>query len=346
VVVRPVSSVRRRGAVHGYVRNDFRSERSPWGDGDRRRAGLVSLPEPGVLRDLWDPPQVAIWIALSHVSLKVPSEQSATRLPFLRGKECCRIVPATQCGHGARYIAGGGSTLVESKSVEGDNTEGAGRKSSVPTIVLADDHAVVRQGLRGLLENEPDFTVVGEAGSGLEAIRLVSDLKPEVLVLDVMMDDISGIEVARQVKDLSPGTAVIILSMYSGKGHIVKALQAGARGYVVKKAAAEELVQAVREVAAGRRYLGGPVSDIVVDAFLEKMETAESDPYDSLSSREREVLQLAAHGYTNAEIAERLFISRRTVETHRANAMRKLGLRTQIDLLRYALQRGILPLDI
>jgi len=196
-----------------------------------------------------------------------------------------------------------------------------------------------------MLENEPGFSVVGETGGGLETIRMVSELKPDVLVLDIMMDDVSGIEVARQVTKNSPRTAIVILSMYSSKGYILEALQAGARGYVVKKSATTELVQAVREVVVGRRYLGQYVSDVVVNAYLEKAGTGTPNPYDSLSSREREVLHLAAHGYTNAEIAERLYIGRRTVETHRANVMRKLDLRTQFDLIRYALQRGILSPD-
>ncbi len=196
-----------------------------------------------------------------------------------------------------------------------------------------------------MLEYEPGFSVVGETGGGLETIRMVGELKPDVLVLDIMMDDVSGIEVARQVTKNSPRTAIVILSMYSSKGYILEALQAGARGYVVKKSATTELVQAVREVVVGRRYLGQYVSDVVVNAYLEKAETGTPDPYDSLSSREREVLHLAAHGYTNAEIAERLYIGRRTVETHRANVMRKLDLRTQFDLIRYTLQRGILPPD-
>lgn len=216
---------------------------------------------------------------------------------------------------------------------------------NVTTILLADDHAVVRQGLRALLEDEPDFAVVGEASSGLEAIRMCSDLKPEVLVLDVMMDDVSGIEVARQVIETLPQTGIVMLSMYGDKKHVLEALQAGAKAYVVKKSVSSELVQAIREVRVGRRYLGPSLADVIVDAYLEKAESGPADPYDSLSNREREVLHLAAHGHTNAEIAERLCISRRTVETHRANAMRKLNLNNQTDLLRYALQRGILPPD-
>jgi len=213
------------------------------------------------------------------------------------------------------------------------------------TILLADDHALVRQGLRALLGEEPEFTVVGEAGSGLEAIRRCSELKPDVLVLDIMLDDVSGIEVARQVKENCPRTAIVVLSMYGDKKHVLEALQAGAKAYVVKKSVSSELVQAVREALVGRRYLGPSLADVVVDAYLEKVESGPADPYDSLSNREREVVHLAAHGYTNAEIAERLCISRRTVETHRANAMRKLDLGNHTELLRYALQRGILPPD-
>ena len=211
------------------------------------------------------------------------------------------------------------------------------------TILLADDHAVVRQGLKALLEDEPNFSVVGEADSGLDAIRMCNELKPEVLVLDIMMDDISGIEVAHQVRENCPRTAIVVLSMYGDKKHVLEALQAGAKAYVVKKSVSSELVQAVQEVIVGRRYLGSSLTDVVVDAYLEKAESGQTDPYDSLSRREREVLHLAAHGYTNAEIAERLFISRRTVETHRANLMGKLNISNQTDLLRYALQRGILP---
>jgi two-component system, NarL family, response regulator NreC len=213
----------------------------------------------------------------------------------------------------------------------------------VTTILLADDHAVVRQGLKALLEDEANFNVVGEAGNGLEAIQMTSELKPEVLVVDIMMDDISGIEVARQVRENSPRTAIVVLSMYGDKKHVLEALQAGAKAYVVKKSVTSELIEAVRQVLVGRRYLGTSVSDVVVDAYLEKEKSGPADPYDSLSNREREVLHMAAHSYTNAEIAERLCISRRTVETHRANAMRKLNLDNQTDLLRYALQRGILP---
>ena len=213
------------------------------------------------------------------------------------------------------------------------------------TIIIADDHAIVRQGLKAILEDEQGLTVIGEASSGIDTIHMCSKLKPDVLILDIMMDDISGIEVTRQLSEAVPHTAIIILSMYGDKRHVLEALQAGAKAYVIKKSVSSELINALREVLVGRRYLGPSLAEVVVDAYLSKTESSPTDPYDTLSTREREVLHLAAHGHTNSEIAERLCISRRTVETHRANAMRKLNLNNQSELLRYALQRGILPPD-
>ncbi|MDO8568742.1 MAG: response regulator transcription factor [Dehalococcoidales bacterium] len=211
------------------------------------------------------------------------------------------------------------------------------------TIVLADDHHVVRQGLRALLESEPDFRVVGEAGDGITTAQLVENLKPNILVLDLMMTGMNGLECARQVSKRSPKTITVILSMHSNEGYVLEALRAGAKAYILKESSADELVHAIREVIAGRRYLGPPLSDLVIDNYLRKAENNDLDPYEALTAREREVLHLAAQGNTNAEIAARLFISRRTAEIHRTNMMRKLGLRTQTQLVRYAMQRGILP---
>lgn len=216
---------------------------------------------------------------------------------------------------------------------------------SMTTIVLADDHHVVRQGLRSLLEAEPDFSVVGEASDGLETAQLVERLQPDVLVLDLMMPGLNGLEVTRQVGQRSPQTHVVILSMHANEAYVLEALQAGAAAYVVKESTSAELVRAVREAVAGRRYLSPPLSERAIEAYMQKAESAALDPYETLTAREREVLHLAAEGHNNAEIADRLFISRRTVETHRANLMRKLGLRSQTDLIRYALQRGILPME-
>lgn len=216
---------------------------------------------------------------------------------------------------------------------------------SVTTIVLADDHHVVRQGLRALLVAEPGLQVIGEAGDGLEALAVVERLKPQVLVLDLMLPGLHGLEVARQVARRLPQIRVIILSMYANEAYVLEALRHGAAGYVLKGATATDLVRAVHEVVAGRRYLSPPLSEHAITAYIEKAEASPPDRYKLLTTREREVLQLAAEGYTNAQIGDRLSISTRTVETHRANMMQKLGLRSQTDLVRYALQHGILPLE-
>jgi DNA-binding NarL/FixJ family response regulator len=211
------------------------------------------------------------------------------------------------------------------------------------SILLADDHQVVRLGLRTLLEAETDFKVVGEARDGLEAKALVERLKPEVLIVDVMMPGLNGLEVARQVGQFSPGTRVIVMSMKSDEAYVLEALKNGAAGYVLKQADISEVVRAVRDVLAGLKYLSPQLSQRAIEAYRQKAEAATTDQYDSLTAREREVLQLAAEGRTSAEIAAHLVISQRTVEMHRGNLMRKLGLRTQTDLVRYAMWRGILP---
>jgi DNA-binding NarL/FixJ family response regulator len=211
------------------------------------------------------------------------------------------------------------------------------------TIVLADDHHIVRQALRALLEAEPDFRIVGEAGDGREAVQLAERLRPEVLVLDLMMPGLGGLEVTRQVRQRSPQTRVVILSMYTNKAYVLEALRNGAAGYVFKKSTAAELIRAVRQVTIGRRYLSPPLSEEDIETYLKKAEASHTDPYELLTTRQREVLHLIVEGHPNVEIATRLVISPRTVEFHRAELMRKLGARTQADLIRYALQRGILP---
>ncbi len=210
-------------------------------------------------------------------------------------------------------------------------------------IVLADDHPVVRQGLRVLLEAEPDFSVVGEAGDGLETSGLVERLQPDVLVLDLLMPGLDGIEVIRQVRRRTPQTRVVVLSMHSDEAYVLEALGAGAAAYVLKKSTLAELGHAIREAVAGRHYLSPPLSEHAIEAYLEKAKAA-LDPYQTLTPREREVLHLVAEGCTNVEVAARLSISPRTVEMHRSHLMRKLDLHTQTDLVRYALQKGILPL--
>ncbi len=211
------------------------------------------------------------------------------------------------------------------------------------TIVLADDHPVVLQGLRTLLEAEPELRVVGETGDGLEAVRLTERLQPDVLVLDLILPGLGGMEVARQVTARVPKTRVLVLSMLHNEAYVLEALRNGAAGYVLKAACARELVDAVRAVAGGRRYLSSSLSERAIEAYIQKAQAAPQDPYETLTTREREVLHLAAEGCTSAEIADRLCIGRRTVETHRANLKSKLGLESQADLIRYVLQRGIAP---
>ncbi|HVF92045.1 MAG TPA: response regulator transcription factor [Blastocatellia bacterium] len=218
-------------------------------------------------------------------------------------------------------------------------------KADMTSIVLADDHHVVRQGLRALLEAESDFKVIGEAGDGLEALQMVEQLKPNVLVLDLMMPGLNGLEVTRQIIKHSSHTRVVILSMYANEAYVLEALGNGASAYVVKDSSSADLVLAVREVALGRRYLSPPLSDRAIEVYQEKAKAATLDKYETLTSREREVLQLTAEGHTSAEIADRLGISSRTAETHRSNLMHKLDMHTPADLIRYALRRGIIPLE-
>jgi two-component system, NarL family, response regulator NreC len=214
------------------------------------------------------------------------------------------------------------------------------------TIVLADDHPVVRKGLRALLESQPDLTVVGEASDGLDAVELTERLTPHVLLVDVVMPGITGLEAVRQVKQRVPQVRSIVFSMHATEAYIHEAFKNGACGYILKGADGNEMVDAVHEVAAGRRYLSPAVSERLVEAYLERAhEFAPREPYDELTAREREVLHQVAEGQTNAEIADRLSISPRTVEIHRAHVMRKLNLKTQSDLVRFAIRKGLIPLE-
>ena len=209
------------------------------------------------------------------------------------------------------------------------------------SIVLADDHNVVRQGLRALLESEADFRLVGEAADGLEVVPLVEKMRPDVLIVDMRMPGLNGLDVARIVKDKIPATKVVVLSMYSDEAYVVQALRNGAMAYVLKESRAADLLQAVREVMAGRRFLSPPLSERSIESYIEKADGEPLDPYETLSPREREVIQLAAEGHSNPEISVRLGISARTVETHRANGMKKLKLKGQTDLVKFAIKKGL-----
>ena len=212
------------------------------------------------------------------------------------------------------------------------------------TIVLGDDHNIVLTGLHALLEAQPGFSVIGEAADGLKVTSLVEKLKPDVLVVDLMMPGLGGFDVTRRVTKKLPKTKVVILSMYSSEAHVVEAMRSGASAYVLKDASTEDLITAIREAAAGRRFLSAPYSNELIETYLKR--TGGIDPYETLTPREREVLHLVAEGLTSGEIAARLFISPRTAESHRANLMRKLGLRSRTDLVKFAFQRGIVPLEM
>jgi len=213
------------------------------------------------------------------------------------------------------------------------------------TVVLADDHPLVRQGLRSLLEAEADCTILGEEADGLKVVDLVERLRPDLLLLDLRLPGQGGLEVMRQLLRRGGKTRVIVLSMHAGEPLVRDALRLGAHGYVLKDAPPGEVVEAVRAVGAGRRYLSRSLAERAIDAYAAQAAAPPDDPYESLTTRERQVLQLAAESHTLAEIATRLGISPRTVESHREHLMQKLGLHSQTDLIRYAVRRGIVPLE-
>jgi len=209
------------------------------------------------------------------------------------------------------------------------------------TTIIADDHEIVRRGIRGILEGEKLCTVVAEAADGLSAAQLVEKHKPDVLILDLNMPRLHGIEVLRQARTSSPATRVIVLSMHNDEPYVIESLRAGASAYILKGSESQEIVHALKEVLAGRRYLSATLSEWAINALVAKP-ADDADPLQSLTQRERMVVQLAAEGHTNAEIAEKLFISPRTAETHRTNLLRKLGLQTQTDLVRFAIRKGLI----
>lgn len=211
-------------------------------------------------------------------------------------------------------------------------------------IVLVDDHPMILQGFKNLLEHVSDFKIVGEASDGLGALREIDIKKPDILVMDVMMPNLNGLEVLPQVNKLSPATRTIIFSMQSADLYVTEALKCGAMGYVLKDAGAGEIVAAIQAVLKGDRYLSDRIAGLFKSAVLTGAEPP-SHLYETLTPREREVFQMTAEGKSSSEIGETLVISPRTVEVHRAKIMKKLGLRNQADLIRYAIRRGILPID-
>lgn len=213
-------------------------------------------------------------------------------------------------------------------------------------VLLADDHEVVRQGLKTWLDAEPGFRVVAEASDGLEVVSLVERLRPHVLVLDIKLPGLSGLEVARRVLEAQPRTGIVVLTMYSTEAYVLEALRVGVLGYVLKSCPPDCLLTAVRNAASGRLYLSPPLTERALEVYAEKARSEPPDLYDTLTRREREVLTLAANGATSSEIAGKLCISPRTAETHRASGMRKLGLRSQHDLIVFGLKRGLVSMEI
>jgi DNA-binding NarL/FixJ family response regulator len=210
------------------------------------------------------------------------------------------------------------------------------------TVVLVEDHTIVRQGFKLVLAADKELSLVGEASDGLEAVRLVETKQPNVLVLDLMIPRLHGLEVIRQVRASNPETKIIVLSMHADEPYVVEALRNGASGYVLKDCTSADLVKAVRHVNGGRRYLSPAVADMALSALIARPGEEDLDVFDTLTNRERLVLQLAAEGNSSTEIGGKLFISPRTAETHRTNLMRKLSLRSQTDLVRYAIRKKLI----
>jgi len=208
-------------------------------------------------------------------------------------------------------------------------------------ILIAEDHLMVRAGLRALLEKAGDIHVIGEASNGHEAIEMTEALKPDVLIMDIMMPRMNGIQAAENIREMKLPTYILLLSMYSDEGFVQQALQYGVKGYVLKSSVSDELLQAVRAVAAGKAYFSSPISEIVQSAVNSHSASQEGDSFSTLSPREKEILQLIAEEHTSAEIANMLFITEKTVEKHRTKLMEKLDIHSTAGLVRYAIRRGL-----
>lgn len=210
-------------------------------------------------------------------------------------------------------------------------------------VLLADDHQLMRSGVRLMLERETDLAVVGEARDGREAVALVKSLKPEVVVMDIGMPNLNGIEAARQMTEENPQLAIVMVSMHSDESYVLRALKAGARGYLLKDSAEADLIKAVHAVAGGKSFFSPAVSKLLLDDYVRKLKrSGTEDAYDLLTPREREVLQLIAEGKSNKDIANLLNLSVYTVESHRANLMEKLNLKGLPELILYAVRKGII----
>lgn len=222
-------------------------------------------------------------------------------------------------------------------------TTAAARPAPRVRILLADDHTIVRQGLRKVIEERADWEVVAEAGDGREAVRLAEQLHPDLAILDVAMPLLNGIEATRQITKRLPRTRVLVLSMYADEAYVTQMVQAGASGYLLKDSADVDLLKAVDETAAGRTYFSPSISRVMLDDYARQVgDTALVDRFESLSGREREIFQLIAEAKTNKEIAALLNVSPSTVETHRAHVMEKLKLHSAAEIVLYAVRRGVI----
>ena len=210
-------------------------------------------------------------------------------------------------------------------------------------VLLVDDHPVVRLGLRALLESEPDMEVVGEAGNGAEAVTRTQELRPDIVIMDISMPEMDGLEATRRIRALDPDTHVLILTVHAQERYLFPVLKAGAAGYVLKSTVDTELVNAIRVVAQGGAFLYPSATRMVLEDYLNRLQQGEvGDTYEQLSDREREVLKLIALGYTAGEIAEKLVLSPKSIETYRTRIMQKLNLHSRSALVQYALARGLL----
>jgi DNA-binding NarL/FixJ family response regulator len=210
-------------------------------------------------------------------------------------------------------------------------------------ILLADDHNVMRRGLRLLLENQAGFNVVGEAADGRQAVEQAEATQPDVAVLDIAMPNLSGIEAAQRITSALPHTGIVILSMHSDEGYVLRALKAGAKGYLLKDSAEDDLIEAIKAVHEGKAFFSPEISNMLVEDYMREIKTrGTGDSYELLSSREREILQLVAEGKSNKDIAASLGLSLYTIETHRRNLQEKLNLHSLAELILYAVRKGVI----
>jgi DNA-binding NarL/FixJ family response regulator len=250
-----------------------------------------------------------------------------------------------------KELSGSGRPKASQRSISGLSSVPSIAVFSKPMsepiqILLAEDHSIVRQGLRAILSASSQLVVIGETGDGTEVVDLVSQLDPDVLLLDIMLPGLNGLEIVQHMTEKKSRCRVLILSMHTEESFVLKALRSGAAGYALKSADLEDLQHAIRTVARGHRYLSASLCDRAVDAYIKSEEETggRADPFEQLTNREREVLRFMAEGYGNIQIGHHLGISHRTAEIHRANVMRKLGLSSQTAVVRYAIQRGLINL--